>query len=325
MMIPTLKPLRERFPAADITFLTSPSAAPVLEGNPFIDKIETVEPFWFYNRASKKEWWRFIRNHRSRYYDLIIEGRGDIRNILLLAALIRSRFKLSSGIGGGSVFLTHRVPCNERMHRVDYHLSMMRALGCRIHGVEWSLYPDRADREHVSGLLCKYGVTGPFIAIHPGSRLALKTWPADRFAELCRQLLKQYSLPIVLLGTGAEAPVVSMITSQVSGSVIGLIDAVNLKQLADLLSRAQVFICNDSAPMHIAAAMQVPTAAIFGPSKSDETGPYIKRCAVIENDYPCRFTCDENSCSFPSENECLKSIGVEQVLKAVSLVMRSAS
>ena len=76
------------------------------------------------------------------------------------------------------------------------------------------------------------------------------------------------------------------------------------------------FICNDSAPMHIAAAMKTLTVAIFGPSKSRETGPYGNVHRVVEKDFPCRFTCDEDSCKHKIYQACMKAITPDDVYNA---------
>jgi len=92
---------------------------------------------------------------------------------------------------------------------------------------------------------------------------------------------------------------------------------INLREMAGIFSKSALVICNDSAPMHIAAALKIPTIAIFGPSKSMETGPYGNKNIVVEKDYPCRYTCDERVCRHDMENACLTDVLIEDVYDAV--------
>jgi len=75
--------------------------------------------------------------------------------------------------------------------------------------------------------------------------------------------------------------------------------------------------------MHIAAAMKTPTVAIFGPSKSLETGPYGNTCRVVEKDFPCRFTCDERACGHKEYQACMKKITPHDIFNAVQELMNS--
>ena len=96
----------------------------------------------------------------------------------------------------------------------------------------------------------------------------------------------------------------------------------DLRILASLLERFNLFICNDTAPLHIASAMNTPTVAIFGPSKSNETGPYGNINRVVEKDFPCRYTCDEDVCNHTVHNECMKTITPDNVYEAANYILK---
>ena len=96
----------------------------------------------------------------------------------------------------------------------------------------------------------------------------------------------------------------------------------NLRELAALLSQTRLFVCNDSAPMHIASAMKTPTVAIFGPSKSIETRPYFTDHRVVERYFPCRYSCDESLCNYYIHNGCMKAVTVNDVFNCVKDLMQ---
>ena len=109
-----------------------------------------------------------------------------------------------------------------------------------------------------------------------------------------------------------------------SSDSVQALAAIFAAQLAGVLAKSVLFICNDSAPMHIAAAVKTPTVAIFGPSKSRETGPYGgTQHRVVEKEFPCRFTCDENTCKHKVHNACMHAIMPEDVLREVRNAFRN--
>ena len=323
MTLPILKPLREQFPKAKITFLTSSSAVPILEHNPYIDEIVPFNAFWFYP-AGQDDYFRFIKSFRQREFDLVIEARGDIRDLLFIVRPLKSRYKVSSGIGGGWYFLSHRVPTDGRQHRVEYHLDLIRFLGCKTDTRDGHIYLTDAEQSRVDEVLKNSGVSPPFVAVHPGSRMPLKIWPSEKCAALYDLIMAEFNLPLMVLGGPDEEALIRDILTRMKHKPIDLSGRLNLRELAAVLSRSRLFICNDSAPMHIAAAMKTSTVAIFGPSKSCETGPYGGvQHRVVEKEFPCRFTCDESTCLNKVHNACMHAISPEDVFAQVKELMAS--
>jgi ADP-heptose:LPS heptosyltransferase len=316
MAVPLLKPLRERFPETRITFLTASSSAPLLDGNPCVDEVITYDPFWFYPSSPKRAYLEFRRRMKERSFDLVIETRGDIREILLLVAPLKARQKVACAAGGGGWMLTDVVPYGGPIHRVEYHLNLARHLGAKVDGVDWGVYLTDEEKRSVDCTLRASGIRSRFVAVHPGSRVPLKRWPEERFAVLCDEIARVSGMPIVLVGTSAESPIVERVTKAMRETPVSLAGRLSLRELAGVLARASLFICNDSGPMHIAAAMKTPVVAIFGPSKSVETGPYGEPHRVVEKTFPCRFTCDENHCRNSEFHACMQSVTVDEVCRA---------
>lgn len=316
MTLPILKPLKERFPGTKISFLTSKSAKEILINNPYIDEIITYNPFWFYPEKII-EYFKFIRRFKKTKFDLIIEARGDIREFLFLVQPLSARFKVSYDIGGGGYFLSHVVPYAGVCHRVDYHLDIVKYIGGKANDICWDIYLTENEKKRVEEILWENGIHKPFISIHPGSRQPLKRWSAKRYALLADMIIKHNGINVVLLGSMGEKQLVESIGNEMKTKPIMLVGKTNLREMAGIFSKSALLICNDSAPMHIAAAVNTLTIAIFGPSKSIETGPYGNKNIVIEKNYPCRITCDENVCKNDIQNGCMADICVDDVLDAV--------
>ena len=316
MTLPLPKLLKERFPQAQLTFLTAKAAAPLLANSPYIDEVLCYDPFWFYPTGIA-DWMRFIAKLRRRRYDLVIEARADIRDLALIVFLARSRWSVSYGVGGGCYLLSHVVPYPGLTHKVVYHLHLASYLGCPESFTNGGLYLTAEEIAQTRTILGDHGVTGPFIAIHPGSRLILKRWYPERFAACADRLIEQYQMPIVFCGAPGEAKDIESILTAMAKPAVSLAGKLPLRLLAACLAEARIFICNDSAPMHISALMGTATVAIFGPSKSIETGPYGAPCRVVEQSMACRSSCDESHCRHTPYHACMQGILVSHVLTAV--------
>jgi len=324
MTLPILAPLRRRFPGAKITFLTSSSARPVLETNPHVDEILTYDAFWFYPQPMNA-YWKFLLQHRRREFDLVIEARGDIRDILMLAAPPRSRWRVGYGIGGGAWMLTDVVPFRKVSHKVEFHLDIARYLGCECGEVEWGFYFRHEEIAAARGILKSHGIEGPFLAAHPGSRMPLKRWPYEKCAALYDRLMQATGQPLVIFGAPGEKSLIREVLGKMRGKPVDLSGHLGVRQLGALFSMARMLVCNDSAPMHIAACAGTPTVALFGPSVSAETSPWGKRHRVIEKDFLCRAGCDESTCKHPDPQACMKAIEVDEVLGAAMEIFRGVS
>jgi ADP-heptose:LPS heptosyltransferase len=137
MTLPVLKPLKELFPGARISFLTATGAVDVLKNNPFVDEVIAYDPFWFYPSAGGS-YRRFIKDLQTRTFDLVIEE-ADIRDILLIAWRIKSRYRMSYDVGGGGYLLTHVVPYPGLKHKVEYYLIWSDTWDTAVHGSNGSL------------------------------------------------------------------------------------------------------------------------------------------------------------------------------------------
>jgi ADP-heptose:LPS heptosyltransferase len=320
MTLPMLKPLKERFSGATITVLTSLGGREILLNNPYVDDVLVYDPFWFYARPLR-DYFKFLGQLRKRRFDLTIEARADIRDILFLVFPTRSRAKLSYAVGGGGYFLSHIVPYEKLKHKVEYHLDLVRFLGCSTDTVDWGVYLTETEKEEVARLIRNSGVSAPFFCAHPGGRLPLKGWPTHRCADLYDRMIDRFGLPLVLLSAGSEIGLADEIAGRMRNRPILLAGKTTIRQLSGVIARAALLVCNDSAPMHIAAALGTPTVAIFGPSKSAETGPYSKGHLVVEKDFPCRWSCDESRCKNVNHHACMEAITVDDVFQAIERKM----
>lgn len=315
MTQPVIAPLRSAFPNATIDFMTSRSAAPLLESDPDLDSVIPFDAPWFYSGTPSSTSVSLNKLITGRY-DLGIDFRADLRNIWHCLYRPKIRYRLSYTSGGGGVLLTHPVTWSHWQHKVGFHLDILRLAGI-----------DAPDRDPVISIsaeeaqwararvedLCGGSVRAPII-IHPGSRLPLKCWPAERFIELIGRINEADLGPVILVEAPGNEFRTSAITEQVSVTA-DLTGQLTIRQMASLFQEARFLVCHDSAPMHIAAAVGCRTVALFGPSRSLETAPCGSGHQIIEAHCPHKAVCDENVCLANRSGGCMMDISVDEVFE----------
>ena len=235
---------------------------------------------------------RLARDLRRRRYDAAFLAQGSIRSgALTLVAGIPERVGFSTS--AGRAFYTTRVVSPPNQH----HAARLLSLGDRGSHPEGAararprLYPGSAERSAVDALLYEIGPTEPLIALAPGSVWATKRWPY--YADLARALARDAR--IVVVGSDADRTLADAIVGATEGRAVDATGRLSLLASAELIGRARLLVTNDSAPLHLASAMNTPTVAVFGPTvPAFGFGPLAERAAVAEHlSLDCR-PCDQH-------------------------------
>jgi 3-deoxy-D-manno-octulosonic-acid transferase/heptosyltransferase-1 len=152
-----------------------------------------------------------------------------------------------------------------------------------------------------------------FIAVNPVALWETKLWDQGKFAELAQRIVQEMNVPVVLTGSAAEKPYIDGIQRTMKLPVANLAGETSLRDLAALYRLASLVVTTDSGPMHIAAAVNTPVVALFGPTDPARTGPYGTGHTVVRRGLSCS-PCFLKEC--PSRR-CMNEILVDDVFDAV--------
>ncbi len=154
------------------------------------------------------------------------------------------------------------------------------------------------------------------VVIHAGGEFAGKRWAPERYAQIISYILESgISGKVYLIGDGLDVPVNSAIVSLASSpGVVDMAGKLTLVQSQDLITRAKLFIGNDSGPMHIAALSGVPTLGLMGPYLPGISGPLGDNSRSLCHVFPCSG-CDQRGCKYGYR--CIKAITVPEVIAAI--------
>jgi heptosyltransferase-2 len=323
MALPALEALSRALPHAQIDFWVGPWAKEIADLLPSREEFKIIPAPWFdrskdrvSSRAGIAELSEKIREGR---YDAAIDLRGDFRHGL---ALWRAGVPVRAGQTrtGGRFFLTHPLLHRPAFHEIDQNLDILRQLGISIEAEkpESSLIPRPEDIQSARQIRESLGLTRPLIALHATCLAPAKRWPEDHWRALVGVFPEEVEL--VVIGSVGEAGDAKRIFEACGKRIIFAMGVFSLPVLAAFLKDCELLIGVDSAPAHIASAVGTPLISLFsGTNVAAQWAPRGKKVTVIQK-VPSCSPCERTSCPF--DNECMRQITVEEVLKALKIYLR---
>jgi heptosyltransferase II len=307
---PLLESARNSLTDRRVIAVVRPECANLLENNPFVDEIVV----WDKRRAGG------VRG--------IFEIAGLLRKLGVTAAVVPHRSfrtglavmlsgagkRVGFGKGGGAWFHTIRVPYRYGIHEVERNLMLAAAAGWKSEGCRPSIFPDDSDREEVDRIL---GNGGPFCVLAPGSVWLTKRWPPESYAEVGRRF-SRLGLRVVVSGGGDDTEICGQVASRIPGA-IDAAGKLTLRQSAELYRRSRFLLTGDTAPQHLAAAMDARVFSLFGPTVR-EFGfwPYTERGMVIEENIDCRPCGPHGHRECPNRTHlCMRRLSIDTVVRII--------
>lgn len=320
-ILPVIDNLNAKAPDAIVDVMVNRGTENVLEHHPGIRKV------WDYDRKLARKnilstiyyHIKLINNMRSMGYDIVIDFTlGDRAAFLSFATGAPWRISYENSSSLSHLLMNRFVHCDPfKYHIVDYQLQALKLLGMDHFNREMKLHVPTEVRLRVDRLVAKHGVKlDAFnVAIHPGARGRLRQWPVDRYGEIARRLHQRYAGSILLLGGPGEEALVDSLERSMGFRAAFKSNELTILEMAALLTQCRLFIGNDSAPAHIAAAVGCPGLTLFGPTYPHLWKPLSRIGEVVFKDLPC-CGCRQETCLHP-ENNCMDRIGVEEVWEKV--------
>ena len=324
--LPALNALRQAFADARITWLVEEAAAALIEGHPALDRVLVCRrKSWIRDwkagrrKAVVAEAADFVARLRDTVYDVVLDFQALLKGAVWIA-LCRGKRKIGFDRGMEHMehsywFLNERIPpISMDVHALERNLVMLEPLGIRnVQDVVYRL-PITADhRNQAKRLLQPLFGTGPIVCINPVAKWETKLWTAQGFAAVADRLVAEVGAAVVFTGAKEDRNAIDAIRSRMSRNSLDVSGKTDLMTLAAIYEIADGVISTDTGPMHLAAAVETPVVALFGPTAPWRTGPYGNRHRVIRLGTPCS-PCFRRSCEKPV---CMQDIDAESVFQAV--------
>ena len=325
MSVPALEVVRENFPSSSITVLARPWVVPLFKNHPAVDEILSYRKgkglLAYFRELMQTA--QLIRNNR---YDLAILFQNAFE-AAFLAYLGGIPYRVGYGGDGRGFLLTHGVVRTEEVlknHQVEYYLNLLKAMGWDGPRRVPHLYVAPEDMEKARNLLHARGIIeGDFvIGLSPGALFGdAKRWPADRFAKIGDWAAERWSARVLVLGSGNEADICEVLCGSMAREPYNFCGQTSLGVAIGLVRQCNFFVTNDSGLMHIAAALGVPTLAIFGSTDPIATGPRGPKTRIVRHEIECA-PCLKPEC--PTDFRCMLSIEPEEVWEEMEILRRDS-
>lgn len=312
LVSPLLRALREKFEKAHIAFLGNSGGSVMLDGLSCLDEVIVFD-----KRKSEKGVAGLRKKAaelKEKNFDTVICAHRSLRSaaLLKLAGIPR---RIGFANSAFPWVFQNRVPRDNSKHEVERNLALLGPLGGVPPGFDPKLEIPAFEpaSEFISG-----NGDRPRIGLCPGSIWNTKRWPAPRFGKVVRSLREENEADIYLLGSEEDRAVSLEVEKEAGVEVHNLTGATSLKEWIAVMSKMDLVITNDSAPTHIASAVNVPVVVIFGPTTPRQGfAPWLNHSRTVEADLPCR-PCGEHGARRCPEGHfyCMELIETDKVLGA---------
>lgn len=322
---PMIEASRKILRATHVSFIAAPNGGVEILGHPG-PLIEGLDEVIVYDKRGADRGLagliRMVKQIRSRSFDIILTPHRSARSSVLSWA---GKAGETSGFKQAALSSLYSIRAQryEDRHEVQKNLELIRALSQNSREID-AIRPkvsvtDEA-RQAVDDLLKEADVHSKrLIGIAPGSVWGTKRWLPEGFAQVADDLNEPPDTGVILIGSKADFKSANQVQQAAKSDVINLAGKTSVSQLAALIERLALFISNDSGPVHVASALDIPTLAIFGATvPAQGFSPLATRQAIVEvKDLPCRPCGAHGPTTCPLEHfKCMRQITPEMVIKA---------
>jgi heptosyltransferase-2 len=329
LTLPLIAEIKRRFPDSWLSVLCKAQVKGLLEDHAAIDEVLAFDKTGA--QRGFRSLWDLAQNLKQREFTIAISPHKSFRTALLLfLAGIPRRVGFCQS---AAWFLYHdRVSRPAAMHDVERNLSILRALGIDLSDCRRSLCLEVNPeiRQAVAATFHSLGITkraGTLIfGFSPGSVWPMKRWSLRGYADVILNLKKTYACEVLLFGAPEDHQTVAELQQLTGHCALNLVGRFSLRELASAIEWCDLFICNDTGPMHVAVARRVPVVAIFC-ATTPALGfyPYSSRAIVVEKRLHCRPCSSHGGVRCPLGTEdCIRLITPEHVLNAVQRLLSGA-
>ena len=304
MATPAIELLAQRYPQAKFTFIGSHLSIEAIKYHPQCESAIVDETKKAKNRLL--ETYKLAKSLPS--FDFALTFRNQIHSSLL-SRFTGSVIAIAKSSWHSQFLLSHTPKISNQQHLVKQY-------------VELAMINEDKFNEKIPNLtlhIKKENFSKPAIGINAGATYgSAKRWYPERFAEVATAFSDKYN--IIIFGGPNEVQVCKDIEDNLINNGVlnytNLAGKTNIKELCAKIGGCSLFVTNDSGPMHVAAAYQVPTVAIFGPTKDEETSQWQnEKSSIVRLDIECA-PCMRRECPL-GHHKCMKNITASQVIEAV--------
>jgi len=334
--LPALRALRSEFPTAYIAWIVEEGAHDLLQGHPdlntlfvFKRKKWTNEFFSLHNFLNPfREIVDFFREIRREHFDVVLDFHGIFKSgvISFLSGVpLRVGFSRRYSKECNYLFNNYHIALEtDATSRIERNLNFVRFLGVECDDQEPLIPITNEDKHYIDNFFREQGLCNhsPLIAIHPGTskKTTYKRWDVLYYATVADKLIDRLHAKIIWTWGPGELKIAEDIVERMNHESTIACKTENLRQLAEIFYRCNLFLGSDSGPMHIASFVKTPVVVIFGPTDPVVNAPYKKNPHImLRKDLPCS-PCRNRKCK---SLHCMNMVKPDEVFDAVYRLLKA--
>ncbi len=299
-----LENLHAYFPGVKIDYLTESFAKQAVEHNPLVHKVITM---------GKKEFLlRVVFQIRKEKYNMVLDLWSNPKTAQI-TFLSGAQYRIGFGYRGRK-YAYNISAADDRgdHHSAEHNLELLKFIGIPIISKNISFQYDKISEKSASIFIEEKQLTGKtIIGIIPAGGWVSKRCNKEKWVEICKAFTGKFDVIFLILWGPGDEEDADYIVSELKEKGI-LAPPTTIPAMAALMKKCKAIISNDSGPMHIAAALNVPTIGLFGATDPEKHGPYSKNSGyVIKDDLHC-IICNKLEC--PYNQECMKELSVDKIV-----------
>ena len=293
------------------------AAQQLLEGHSAIDEVIRFKKGFL---GRPMEAWKCVQELRARRFDLAIDPQGLLKSAFLTwtsGARTRIGFDRHQAREKAWWFYTHAIRPRP-VHLIRKQLQLLEPIGIVSPTPHFGFETRSTDEPFVEQLLVEHGLTRrKFALLNVGAGWPSRRWPTERFVDLSIELWKNRNLRSLVVWAGeSERETAQTICQETNGACV-LAPPTTLMQLAAIIKSSQIMVTSDTGPMHIASALNIPTIALFGPTRPEHSGPVADLSVAIQKGNEIESIEDKKS----KDNRLLRRIEVQDVVDACERIL----
>lgn len=269
MLVPLVRTLQAELLGVTITWIISRPAFDLVEGMNGVEFIVIDKP------THIMDYWRFKRQLQGRQFDVLLAVQASFRANLLYACISASRkigYDPLRAKDGHAWFINEAITAGHD-HTVDGFLRFADALGIQNKHIRWELPIEGSDVSWARSLI--QTTHRPLILINPAASKPERSWLIDRYIAVIQHVQSRWQAQVLLIGgPGAFDKALGEAITQYLPDVLSVIGQTRPKQLLALIQQADLLLCPDTGPSHMAAAVGTPVIALHAVTSSTVSGPY---------------------------------------------------
>jgi heptosyltransferase I len=275
MLVPLVRTLQFALPGVKLTWIISRPAYDLVEGMDGVEFIVIDKP------NNLMDYWRFKQQIKTHYFDVLLATQSSFRANLLYACIRASRkigYDYRRAKDGHKWFINETITAGQD-HTLDGFLRFAENLKIHDKQIRWDLPCNEQDYTWAKQHLPNAGL---ILAINPAASKPERSWLAERYIEVIKHAQTHWHVQVVLIGGPGEHDKLLGDTISQAVSVTNLIGKTKLKQLLAVIDLADILLCPDTGPSHMATAVGTPVVALHAVTSANVSGPYLYRDLSVD-------------------------------------------